>query len=69
MQGLKIENEQLKKQIAELTKQLQDKKKTTITVKGKEPKGPCMIKKIEKEPEPESFNEHEDLDLATELFN
>ena len=71
VQGLKIENEQLKKQIAELTKQLQDKKKTstTITVKGKEPKGPCMIKKIEKEPEPESFNEHEDLDLATELFN
>ena len=68
VQGLKLENEQLEKQIVELTKQLQGQKTTAITVEGEELKSPCIVTTIT-ESEPEMFNEHEDLDLARELYN
>ena len=72
IQGLKIQNEQLKKQIEELTKQLNKKKGGTITVKGKPPKTPIPEIKIEEEPmkdvEECLYEGDEDLDLARELL-
>ena len=72
---LETENERLRKLIKDLTKQLDKKKPSTITVKGKTPKAPIPPSnpepKLEPEAQPQPQNEDEDsqLDLALELLN
>ena len=68
LDGLKQENEQHKKQIEELTKQLNKKAPSKILVKGKQPKAPEIKIEPKKEIEPEA-NDNGDLDIATELYN